>query len=349
MVIVLAMVSFFKDIPNASFNLNQKEIISMTNQTKFIIILVCLLFSLFLLRPIFADTFSNLSRTTNKYYSIEVVNDKIWIVGERGTILQGTIGRDDWGYQDPGVIDPLNGVDFIDSLNGAIVGGEGLILKTEDGGKHWNIIRHPKKVNLLSVKMVNKKDIWAVGDYGTVLSSHDGGKTWVDCSLSEDVILNGIFFLDSNRGWIVGERGTILLTKDGGTTWVKQELGDGEDYLYSVLVWGTKGVITGACGVVYLSSDGGENWERHQLKECKNLFSAAITSENQIIVVGDTGLILNLAWQPGREIDSKKRSKVTYCWLKDLKPIKENSYVTCGNQGVCLISSDNGRSWNFLK
>ena len=43
-----------------------------------------------------------------------------------------------WTCQNSGVTNELLGISFVDSLNGWIVGSEGLILNTEDGGITWN-------------------------------------------------------------------------------------------------------------------------------------------------------------------------------------------------------------------
>jgi photosystem II stability/assembly factor-like uncharacterized protein len=38
-----------------------------------------------------------------------------------------------------GVKNNLQGIDFLDSLNGLVVGYGGIILKTKDGGENWEV------------------------------------------------------------------------------------------------------------------------------------------------------------------------------------------------------------------
>ncbi|MFA5033016.1 MAG: YCF48-related protein [bacterium] len=61
-----------------------------------------------------------------------------WAVGSSGTILYTDNGGVDsvWDTLSSGVTNNLTCVKFVDSLNGW-VGGEGIILRTRDGGKNW--------------------------------------------------------------------------------------------------------------------------------------------------------------------------------------------------------------------
>lgn len=45
-----------------------------------------------------------------------------------------------WTHQDSGVTNELSGICFVDSFHGWIVGSDGLILRTADGGIYWHDI-----------------------------------------------------------------------------------------------------------------------------------------------------------------------------------------------------------------
>ena len=110
---------------------------------------------------------------------------------------------------------------FSDLVTGAVVGGGGSILFTEDGGDSWT----PARVNGRSRSMLNavhfadRRTGWAVGTKGKVFQTVNGGRFWREQRSGVGAKLNAVHFLDRNRGWAVGEVGTILRTLNGGKTW----------------------------------------------------------------------------------------------------------------------------------
>jgi photosystem II stability/assembly factor-like uncharacterized protein len=75
---------------------------------------------------------------TDPFYDLHLFGDnRGWIVGAAGRILQSQNGE--WKSVTLGrpLTTWLRAVDFLDENNGWIVGGYGLILHTTDGGKNW--------------------------------------------------------------------------------------------------------------------------------------------------------------------------------------------------------------------
>lgn len=156
-----------------------------------------------------------------------------WIVGDYGTILHTEDGGNTWGEQDCQDIVPviekwewgkplpaLFDVDFIDENRGWIAGIEGIILFTEDRGKHWKKLETNTKMAIYAVEVKGNRG-WAIGDKGTYLLSKDGGLSW---KLMVDAIktrkwLRDVSFFDEGIGWTVGARGTVVKTEDGGEHW----------------------------------------------------------------------------------------------------------------------------------
>ena len=95
-----------------------------------------------------------------------------------------------------------------------MVGLDGEILATQDGGAHW--VKQPTSVAnpLYGVSFTDKSHGLAVGATdtvaGIVLRTSDGGATWTweDSRHSGD--LDGVSFLDARHAWAVGLRGAIL-------------------------------------------------------------------------------------------------------------------------------------------
>jgi photosystem II stability/assembly factor-like uncharacterized protein len=116
-------------------------------------------------------------------------------------------------------------VEFVDSLNGWVVGGNDLtmaaaVLHTTDGGGTWVEQSVPGSARLLrAVKFVSPTHGWACGRNGTILRTSDAGANWEQQATGVDTTLFDIDFADSLRGMASGSGATVLSTIDGGNTW----------------------------------------------------------------------------------------------------------------------------------
>jgi photosystem II stability/assembly factor-like uncharacterized protein len=160
-------------------------------------------------------------------------NSTGWIVGEYGTILHTKDGGLTWQPQEcrdladvvsdtdwERPLPALYGAWFLDKSRGWVVGLDGVILKTVDGGKIWNKVESGTDNPLYSIVIRGQKG-WIVGNKGVYLMSDDGGDTW---TAQADAIktkfwLRELSFADEKHGLIVGARGTIALSDDGGKSW----------------------------------------------------------------------------------------------------------------------------------
>ena len=103
-------------------------------------------------------------------------------------------------------------VSFVDPQHGWAVGDYGVILHTDDGGRHWSPQASGVKCTLNSVCFVDARNGWAAGGMawpylhdtsGVVLGTCDGGLTW----RREPVLLPAlrkIRFVTDRQGWAIG-------------------------------------------------------------------------------------------------------------------------------------------------
>lgn len=160
-------------------------------------------------------------------------NNTGWIVGEFGTILISRDGGltwepqqckdlgsedDDAGWETP--LPALYSIFFADRLRGWIVGMDGVILHSADGGMTWKKVESGTDKPLYSL-VVRGTQGWAVGNKGVYLTSSDGGMTWAE---NRDAIktkfwLRTVAFCNDREGIIGGASGTIVRSHDGGATW----------------------------------------------------------------------------------------------------------------------------------
>ena len=180
----------------------------------------------------------------------------------------------------------LHATAFQDANRGLIVGDDGTILATEDGGKTWNPRTSGTKEHLLSIYTVGDQ-AWAGGFDGVLLHSGDGGKTWQPQASGTTMALESIFFLNPTVGWAVGWSGTILRTEDGGKTWDPIKTDAASWSLAAVRFVDEKhGWATGFSGQLIHSSDGGKTWETQQSGSNSWLTSIAIDKSEAVVGCG---------------------------------------------------------------
>ena len=107
----------------------------------------------------------------------------------------------------------FTGIDFIDENYGFVCGYNGSILKTSDGGEHWEKIRNGNNIFKSHYRF---NDIAANAGFGYAVAE-DGIMIWFDSKenqirLVKDVPhfnIRGIFIGEYNHGTIVGSVGKI--------------------------------------------------------------------------------------------------------------------------------------------
>jgi photosystem II stability/assembly factor-like uncharacterized protein len=140
---------------------------------------------------------------------------------------------------------------FTGETGGAIVGGGGTILFTEDSGFTWTraSILGEASTRLNSVFFIDEKVGWAVGNDGKIFRTAAGGKLWRQQDSGTKINLNDVYFLDANNGWIVGDDGAIMRTRNGGANWYPVDT-QAHHRLEKIIFIGKKGWAVGFGGTI---------------------------------------------------------------------------------------------------
>lgn len=136
----------------------------------------------------------------------------------------------------------LSSIFFVNRDTGWIVGKNGKILHTNNGGAKWERQQSGTALSLQDVIFFNVKTGIISGDRrvalgedresdekatGKILYTDDGGKQWKTVWEKKPVLLTGFFSLDKNSVWVTAEtlKGNLLLySKNGGKTWSELSL-----------------------------------------------------------------------------------------------------------------------------
>jgi len=242
----------------------------------------------------------------------------------------------------------LESVDFpVDDQTGYVVGGQGTILKTLDGGASWTALDSGVILDLETVDFPHDVTTgYVVGDAGRILRTTGGGDVWNALPSGTTANLRGIYFLgDSGTGYVVGDSGTILKTTDGGNAWTPQVSGTNEK-LESVQfpTDGSVGYIVGRKGKILKTTNGGLDWQIQPTPTNKHLEDVYFPVGDVIgYAVGDGGTLLKTTnggatWLALNSLTPKTLRGIDF-------PQDALSGYAAGSSGV-IRKTVNGQSWS---
>ena len=177
-------------------------------------------------------------------------------VGSLGDIYSTVDNGDTWDYLGNAGVPLHAGRGFVTSQFW-VVGDQGTILKTTNGGASFDVLNSGTTADLHA--FLEGIGYFAVGENGTILKSTDAGATWVPKYSGSAQTLRAISRSgqDAGRLLVVGDAGTVLRSIDNGETWCHLDSGTTED-LYSVnMVLNSEYIVTGANGTLTRTTTGG--------------------------------------------------------------------------------------------
>jgi len=196
-------------------------------------------------------------------------SNKIWAVGENGTIVRSIDNGNNWVTKSSGFyFNHFTGMQFT-SRNTGFVSGDDKILRTTDGGNNWTIIFDDSIVtNFESMFFLNEQTGWAFGRTyqtlrGRLLRTTDSGNSWESMWEITPLYQGEIFFVDPLYGWINFFDG-LMRTTDGGYTWNTVSYNDFTDLYFTSrdIGWASSYIVNGfdINGIISKTTDGGLNW-----------------------------------------------------------------------------------------
>ncbi len=257
----------------------------------------------------------------------------------------------DWGVQSlPGAIGPLEAVTFADADHGWLVGWDGVILATRDGGRSWQRQESGTDWDLMQVSFVDSHHGWVLGqdDEGEntlVLATTDGGATWETRWHDTDHDGIDMVFVDRRHGWMVAWDDVILASDDGGHSWVEQYSGGEWGALSVAFADRRHGWVVGGRdeGVIMQTTDGGRTWVEWSQRIATLLWDVACVDAEHAWVAG--------RYAAGRTIDggatwSARRPTrgATDCEAVVFAD-KLQGWMVGNEVGGILTSGDGGKTW----
>jgi photosystem II stability/assembly factor-like uncharacterized protein len=248
----------------------------------------------------------------------QVISDRIVVVGERGHILTSEDHGVSWQQQQVPTRATLTSVFFIDPANGWAAGHDSIILRTSDGGRHWQeIYSDPNDERpILDLWFRDMDHGYAVGAYGLFLTTEDGGEHWepfdfnpatliVDGTTEEDpwegeeeedvwvdFHLNQIATSQNGRVFIAAEAGNLYRSDDGCRSWLGLPSPYEGSFYGSLPLDQTNVLFFGLRGHLFRSQDAGGAWIEVDSGTQATLNDGIRLRDGRIALAGLAGVLL---------------------------------------------------------
>ncbi len=132
-----------------------------------------------------------------------------YLCGGNGKIMKYENGQ--YINQNSGTTKILNSLSFVTNNLGYVVGQDGLILKTTNGGQQWFQQQSGTTAWLTSVNAIDENNVLVAGDSGYILQTTNGGDNWITRNIpSFFTYLACIYLFNPAEGWISGSEGTLV-------------------------------------------------------------------------------------------------------------------------------------------
>ncbi len=260
----------------------------------------------------------------------------------------------DWVRQETNSFAWFRDVYFLDHKKGWMVGGDGVMLSTEDGGDSWIAVKKFTTDTLLQIYFENEstgwllcqRNIYARGSEPTsyLRRSVDGGRTWEKVEFQDGgrEIVTKLLFHDDGRATAFGEGGAFFGRQEDKVSWRKRQTGMRYLLLDGAYANERTGAIVGAAGTILFTDDAGFTWEKATLiGDLDTKFNAVDFAAKGGWAVGTKGRIFRSV---GVRLWRQVNSGVTV----DLNDVYFTSPLmgwAVGDNGVIIRTRDSGMTW----
>jgi photosystem II stability/assembly factor-like uncharacterized protein len=237
---------------------------------------------------------------------------------------------------------------FFDRREGIALTGDGMSLRTTDGGQTWNVDAPGADVPTRGLQFLpDGSRGWAVDNSGQVLRTSDRGRTWT--VVAKAFAATMVHFTDAAHGWAVASVAygvpLLLNSTDGGDSW---GLVGTEPFSGTVAAVrfhdASHGIVVGPPGVAWVTFDAGATWSARPTGTAECLQAIDFLDDNIVVAVGSNGSIVR-STDGGRNWTTPLSP--TYQYLSDVHALSPSAVRAVGMRGTILVSDDGGANWSL--
>lgn len=258
---------------------------------------------------------------------------------------------EEWVYRSSGVANDLNSIACPEErtcyvAGGApFIGGNGIILKTSDGGDTWARQTIPTTNPVRGISCPTVTVCFAAGDGGVLLKTANGGDTWTRLGQGTPAAEQyywDIAAFNASHATAVGNAGVVYRTTDGGASWTGVGSDTSENLLSVYFANGAIGWIAGGGGTVLKTINGGLSWLPLSTPSGTNgLFDIFSHDGTRVWVGGDVGRLLKSA-NGGLGLTAVNLD--TFSTYRAIEFVS-NSVGWAAGGGAIKYTADGGLSW----
>lgn len=265
----------------------------------------------------------------------------------------------DWVKQNTNSFAWFKDIFFLDAQHGWIVGTDGVILSTENGGQTW--LQDKKFTNdaFVQIRFSSRMNGWLlcernVYERGNDATSYlrrttDGGRTWERIEFQDGgrERVTRLLFNADGTAMAFGEGGIFYKLQDDGVTWKKMQTAIHYLLLDGAFADGSLGAIVGTGGTILFTEDAGFTWLKATLLgDTSTRFNAVYFGSKAAWAVGTKGRIFRS--NSGGRLWRQQNSTVT-ANLNDVYFTGPTNGWAVGDHGIVVQTRDAGETWYDVK
>lgn len=307
------------------------------------------------------ETWSGLATgTTAPLRRVRMISPDSIVVGGHCTLRRSDDGgasfeRLPWTARDTSCSSPIASFSFPTAERGYVVGVDGTVLRSDDGGRSWGGRTALPGTPAQGAFGATANDVlftapdvgFAVvgtGGGGAILRTTDGGGSWSGVQ-SSPTALNGLWFVDATTGYAVGNGGRAFKTVDGGVTWsdVSTSAGAAPLSLASIRCADANVCIVAKQqgDELLRTTDGGTTWTA-VTPSTERVLAVALASPTRAVAVGTNGVTV-VSGDAGERWE--RRGDALAGNFHALRATSSSLAFALGSSGRVARTLDSGETW----
>jgi photosystem II stability/assembly factor-like uncharacterized protein len=204
-----------------------------------------------------------------------------------------------WVQLNTDTVHDYSAIYFLNKDTGFVCGienftsGDGIVLRTLNGGDYWDTIRLSGRGWLMDIQFLDINSGLTGGQDGGIYETSDMGLTWTpfpSCSFFSD--FSSFYFLNNDTAFVLSFAGDLkrytpgsipacsLINYVGATGFLP---GTGRISFFDNI-----GYVAGGNGIFLKTNDNGVSWQNFNCDSTVYVHDAIMVDQNQIVVVGGT-------------------------------------------------------------
>lgn len=236
------------------------------------------------------------------------------------------------------------GAAFVDGKHGYLLGGQGELSETTDGGLTWKSKLPGLTQGYGDLQFANDKVGWLLLGDGRLSQTVDGGASWGSAVRVGQAGFRRIGVVDDKRAWgsysYYYSSPTFAVTADAGKSWSDVTAPNGAQSLYlgseqTMLAYGGNGMVA-------VSADAGKTWSQRYTGTPMLLNKLAAQEAGSLWIVGDQGVVRRSSDKGQTWSEVNLGTGVN---LIDIAWASPKVGWIVGSQGTVYATLDGGKTW----